>query len=1070
MNLTLLAPNIFVDLSNCDLEPIHIPSLIQPHGMLLAARASDLRLVYTSQNAPLFLGVAPIFILGKTLPELLGAEAIASIEKALGNQEYVPKNIRTLSFPTFPGKRFDVTAHRTSGFLCVELENAAETQWELLAAQLEDATSTLGGPRTLRDLCTAIPPVVRRLTGYDRIMVYQFDPEGHGEVVAEERAEQMEPFLGLHYPATDIPAQARKLYLLQRFRTIVDINYVPVPLLANPALSLDQPLDMTYCGLRSVSPIHIEYLQNMGVGASLAISLIVEGKLWGMIVGHHRSPRHLPPESRALCDLLGQLTSLLIGDASRADVAAEYQAERSLLKLLSVSFDRDLSLEAGFAQSADALLALVAADGAIVRIGGDIALLGKTPLRTDSLALLAACLGQLHDETLFTDNLGALLPAFAHLASSASGALLVPLHEPYDGILWIRQEVAQTVRWAGKPEASKQFFEGTFRISPRKSFALWEEVQRGRSLPWRAVEIAAASSFQGIAARLLLQRREAEVVRLSITDLLTGLPNRMAIIQEIGLWQTTGNSQPATLLFLDLDGFKRINDRFGYRVGDDFLAQTGQRLASLIAPTQHLARLGGDEFAIFCEQTDLRQAKALASRIRESLAQQPLVLNELLITSTCSIGIAPVLPGSGTMTSDPLRVADSAMYVAKHKGGDQFSIVESREQAEILRQAIEQEVIAKRSAAQELASSYADLRSVMDSTSEAVLEVARDWTVLYGNRKAAEILPDFQVGRSLRVCFPAFGSEAFEQDIRDGMEVTQGITFEHPDPYSGQWYGGNIFPTEQGMSIFFRNVTEERVLRAQLATEQILREKRIEALSHMAGGLAHEISNPLAIIHVLAADLRLLAEAETPPPSIEIRNACDSILMTATRASNILRGLRGFARGGTQDRMQPASIYEIVEQCVELQQARFESNDIRVELLLDPDIPRFFCREVQIGQIVTNLLNNAFDVIIQSSAVIRWVLIHAKASPTEISLSVTDSGPGIEDRFRPHLMEPFFTTKEFDLGMGIGLSLSRAIAQDHGGTLTLLADTPHTTFQLTLPIAPEPVTSLSAPLLAGVPS
>jgi C4-dicarboxylate-specific signal transduction histidine kinase len=220
----------------------------------------------------------------------------------------------------------------------------------------------------------------------------------------------------------------------------------------------------------------------------------------------------------------------------------------------------------------------------------------------------------------------------------------------------------------------------------------------------------------------------------------------------------------------------------------------------------------------------------------------------------------------------------------------------------------------------------------------------------------------------------------------------------------------------------------------------------------MAGGLAHEISNPLAIIHGRATDLRDLSERTEALESVEVQKACDNILKTTNRATNILRGLRGFAREARHDPMEWASVSEIVDGCVELQEARFTRHEVEMRLDVPAEVPLLLCRETQVGQIVTNLLNNAFDAIVQAHSVERWVSLSVKPVEAGVQIAVTDSGPGIEDHLKKHLMEPFFTTKEVGMGMGVGLSLSRAIAQDHGGSLTLSSESKRTRFELYLPI------------------
>jgi C4-dicarboxylate-specific signal transduction histidine kinase len=359
---------------------------------------------------------------------------------------------------------------------------------------------------------------------------------------------------------------------------------------------------------------------------------------------------------------------------------------------------------------------------------------------------------------------------------------------------------------------------------------------------------------------------------------------------------------------------------------------------------------------------------------------------------------------------------------------------------------------------------------VLESTSDNVVTISSDWLILYANQHARNTLPDLKIGTSYWACFPSIIGTPTAEYLRAAMIDRSEQHYEMFFAPQGRWYRTKAFPVAEGISLFFSDITQEKHNEEQLALEQLLREKRIEALTHMAAGLAHEISNPLAIIHGVASGLALLAEAEAPVPPHEIRLACENILKTAKRASNILRGLRGFAREAAQDPMEFASIYEIVEQCTELQQDRFEQQAVHLTTNMDPDIPDFLCREVQIGQIVTNLLNNAFDAITQSNATERWIAVSVKFTQNQISVDVTDSGPGIQDHFKAHLMEPFFTTKELGLGMGVGLSLSRAIAQDHGGTLTLLEDSEHTTFRLVLPSATQFVQLSSPPLLAGVPA
>ena len=358
-------------------------------------------------------------------------------------------------------------------------------------------------------------------------------------------------------------------------------------------------------------------------------------------------------------------------------------------------------------------------------------------------------------------------------------------------------------------------------------------------------------------------------------------------------------------------------------------------------------------------------------------------------------------------------------------------------------------------AAKEVANAYAQLSEALEFTSDMVMNIGPDWSIVYGNRKAAQALPDFGVGKNYWTSFPDTIGTITEESLRTAMDQRIPTRYEiFYAPYQ-RWFRVHAFPTDQGISCFFSDVTEDHTLREQLELEQILREKRIEALSHMAGGLAHEISNPLAIIHAKASDLAATAAAEVSLPAAGVMEVCSSIVGTSERAMGILRGLRGFAREAGNDPMEWAAIDSIVEQCVEIQESRYERHDVELRVTVEPELPLLLCREVQIGQIVTNLLNNAFDAIDQGECTERWVELTVRGRGPELLLEVVDSGPGIAENFRAHLMEPFFTTKKASKGMGVGLSLSRAIANDHGGALELLSGTRNTCFRLTLPLVSD---------------
>jgi PAS domain S-box-containing protein len=357
--------------------------------------------------------------------------------------------------------------------------------------------------------------------------------------------------------------------------------------------------------------------------------------------------------------------------------------------------------------------------------------------------------------------------------------------------------------------------------------------------------------------------------------------------------------------------------------------------------------------------------------------------------------------------------------------------------------------------ARETAAVYARLNSVLESTSDSVLMVGFDGTILYANRRALEGIPEAAIGTNFWECFPRFGEIPTGELLHTAMRERTEVRYEFFHAPYHAWFRGHAFPTPDGLTLFFSDITEEKNMQARLELERMLRERRIGALSHMAGGLAHEINNPLAIIHARASDLRALVEGDEPVSADEVRAATGSIVHTCDRAIRILRGLRGFAREAGSDPAEYASIYDIVENCLDLQESRFLRHRVELRVALDRNIPLLLCRETQIGQIVTNLLSNAFDAIDQSGSQERWVSLTAGTLAGHLWVDVMDSGPGIDDEFRAHLMDPFFSVKERGAGMGVGLSLSNAIAEDHGGTLVVAAETSHACFRLSLPFRSE---------------
>lgn len=501
------------DLTNCDREPIHIPGAIQPHGVLLAIDVDLDRVAMASDNAGQMLGVDPAAVLGASLTDLLGHRAAEQVRASAAGERAEVLHLEVDLFaargallPTY----VDAAVHRSGDRVVVELEGA-ESQGDALLSYraARGAMQRLARTGSVVELAEGLVGEIADLTGFDRVMVYRFDPDWNGEVIAEARRADLNPFLGLHYPATDIPAQARRLYTVNWIRLIADISYVPVPIVPVLDPATGSPLDLSHSTLRSVSPIHVEYLSNMGVTASMSVSLVVDGELWGLIACHHYSgPHPLSLDVRSASEFLGQVASQLVAERERADVRAEVRrSEERLAEVQVVTSASPTPLQALL--ETEGLLEMMGADGAALCFDGAITTTGVVP---DDAALrrIAELLRRPESQPGADSHLERLDPALARVADRAAGALVIG-SAPDRWLCWVRPELREVVDWGGDP-TNKQLAaaEGPeVRLSPRKSFEKWQQVVRGHSerwQPWRLDHAVALASH--LASLLYANSRE----------------------------------------------------------------------------------------------------------------------------------------------------------------------------------------------------------------------------------------------------------------------------------------------------------------------------------------------------------------------------------------------------------------------------------------------------------------------------------------------------------------------------------------------------------------------------------
>ncbi len=502
------------DLTTCDREPIHVPGAIQPHGVLLVVDAETFRVVMASATAKSYLGTSRGDVLGASLDELLGDEAGRRVVAALGQRQLDEALHLRLDGTRgeWAGQDVDVLLHRSGHRFVVEIEPGAEYDTLIDAYRLARAATTrLTATNDVTGLCHALASEIRRLSGFDRVMVYRFDAEWNGEVVAEDRREDLNSFFGLHYPASDIPAQARRLYTVNWSRLIADIGYLPVPL--DPMLDpdTDKPLDMSFSVLRSVSPIHLEYLSHMGVTASMSVSLVVDGQLWGLVACHHYSGPHRPPyEVRAASEFVGQVAAQLVGERVRAtERVRQMDAQRSVARLMADLVADPLPPHDALMAS-PAVLELVEATGVALHAEGRLLTAGAVPPPA-VIHRIAATL-EPDGRVRSSDNLAALDPSLAGHDDVAAGALCVSTTAER-WLLWFRPAQDRVVDWGGDPHnKALAAAEGPeVRLSPRRSFEKWREVVRGRSEPWSEWQHEVAEQLRASVASLLVQRSREQI-------------------------------------------------------------------------------------------------------------------------------------------------------------------------------------------------------------------------------------------------------------------------------------------------------------------------------------------------------------------------------------------------------------------------------------------------------------------------------------------------------------------------------------------------------------------------------
>ncbi len=488
------------DLDSCAIEPIHIPGAIQPHGALAVLDATSGAVVQVSANFAGFTGID--LARGETF-----FSAFPSLEARL--TEWIAGRDPTLRHG-LEGERRSVIAHRSGSSIIVEFEDHEQQTIEDILPRLGALTHRMSAEPDIAGNLDAAARFVAELTGFDRVLVYKFDPDWNGHVVAEAGNGRLPTYLDLRFPSGDIPAQARRLYTINRIRVIPDVSYRPVPIVTLAGAS-PEPVDLSLSQLRSVSPVHIEYMRNMGTAASMSISIIIDGALWGLLSCHSVKPHPVALPVRDACEFVVQSLAMRIGAFERGQSAAERaelaRVQSRLLAVMSEAPDWPRQL---LGQKND-LLDLVGATGAAIVADDALQVTGFVP-PAEEISAIVDWLKANADDLYHSNCLSHDLPDSRAHAASAAGIMAISLSQLHSNwLVWFRPEVVRTVKWGGDPH---KFVREEGRIHPRKSFDIWREQVRDQASPWSDSQIAAARDLRAAIVGIVLRKAE-ELAQLS---------------------------------------------------------------------------------------------------------------------------------------------------------------------------------------------------------------------------------------------------------------------------------------------------------------------------------------------------------------------------------------------------------------------------------------------------------------------------------------------------------------------------------------------------------------------------
>lgn len=691
-------------LEACRTDPVHRMASIQPHGSFLEIDPANRKILSAAPNLEDYLGMPVREALHRSVDGLFPDGALPPAERWPAKDGPV----RTRFAVGATDEPLMATLFPTGGTIGCEVERSSASGRipESLLLDVQPRLADLGNQPDEEELFGATVRLVRSISEFDRVMLYRFGEEGHGSVVAEDRVSHVDSYLGQHFPASDIPEPARRLYRKNGIRNIPDVGYEPVPVLGPEGERAREELDLTYSYLRGVPLVHRRYLENMGVGSSLSVPVMLGGQLWGMIACHGGEPHHLERARQSLCELVGHTLSQQIARLQAGAKDRRHLAVAGWRSRLGSRPDAE-ELFGRLEDERDELLGFLEAEGFLLQLDEARCWIADEGLREPAQDLLGPITDRLESEKRFSVRsvVGEIDDAWER-SKQVSGFLAVRLGASNRHFCcWFRPEARETIRWGGDPRRPVEV-DADGRLSPRNSFEEWTQQVAGRSEAWTDLDHFTAREVArcfddlvvGIQGhrlrevnRQLEERNEAlqrakedleksndrrqelleEMKELARTDDMTGLANRREIMRRLKseIERARRYDNALSVVLLDLDRFKSVNDRFGHHVGDRVLRRLGALLDRYTRSPDVAGRYGGEEFLLVFPESGAEEAAEAAARLVEDVRGRRFQHEEQEFGLTCSAGVAQLGP-SDEEAEELLHRADNALYQAKEKGRD----------------------------------------------------------------------------------------------------------------------------------------------------------------------------------------------------------------------------------------------------------------------------------------------------------------------------------------------------------------------------------------------------------------